>query len=349
MVPAQRAGAAAGVGRPRGLGPRPVDRHRARAGHGEPGPGRAGSSRRDRRPPPCRRARGRDRALRRAQSRRARAAPRRAAEVLPGGNTRSVLHFDPVPARLRARRRRASVLARRRPLRRLPGRVHGRALRPLAPGHPRRGAVRAGPRHQLRRHERPRARAGRAAVPALRGAGAGPLHQLRHRGEPDGAGARRPPHRPARDPGLQGRLPRRRAGLRERRAEPGHRAARLRHGRLRRRRGDPRADPLARAGGDPRGADAGLGRLHPGVARVPGDAARGGDRDRRGADLRRGHDLAARPVGRRPRPHDGRQVPGGRDVVRRLRRAARADVGLRPDAGPARSSTPARSTTTCSR
>ena len=38
------------------------------------------------------------------------------------------------------------------------------------------------------------------------------------------------------------------------------------------------------------------------------------------------------PSGVGPRPDDGRQVPGGRDVVRRLRRAPRADGGLRPDA-----------------
>ena len=145
-------------------------------------------------------------------------------------------------------------------------------------------------------------RAGRAAVRALPGAGARALHQLGHRGEPDGARARAAPHRPARDPGVQGRLPRRRARVRQRGAERGHGPARVRARRLRRRRGDARADPLAATLGailvEPM---LGSGGCIPASRRVPGDAARGGDGDRRGADLRRDHDLAARPAGRRSR------------------------------------------------
>ncbi len=62
--------------------------------------------------------------------------------------------------------------------------------------------------------------------------------------------------------------------------------------------------------------------------------------DRSAADLRRGDDVAderrRRPGadGRDPRPHDARQVPRGRDDVRRVRRPRRRDGRLRP--GPRR-------------
>ena len=166
-------------------------------------------------PPPTRLAEDRSPATSRA-TRPASGAPRGRPTVLPGGNTRSVLHFDPFPLAFDARRGRPPVLARRRPLHGLPRRVHGGPVRALEPGDPRRRARGARRGHQLRRHQRPRAPAGRAAVRALPGAGARALHELRHRGEPDGAGARAPSHRPARDPGVQGRLPRRRARVRQR-------------------------------------------------------------------------------------------------------------------------------------
>ena len=195
------------------------------------------------------------------------------------------------------------MVAGRRPLRRLPRRVHRRALRPLRAGHPRRGAGRPRPRAQLRRRQRPRAAAGRADLRAVPERRPGAVHQLRHRGQPDGDRAGRGGHRAPEDPGLPRRLPRRRAHLR-RDAEPGHRAARVGARRLRRRRRHPVADPRARRrpGRRTRRADARRRRLRPGEPGVPRDAARRDHRVRRAAGLRRGDDLPARarraPVGR---------------------------------------------------
>ena len=173
-----------------------------------------------------------------------------------------------VPAGVRARRGRLPVVAGRRPVRRLPRRVHRRALRPLPAGDPRRAAHGAGPRAQLRRRQRARAAAGRADLRPVPERRPGAVHQLRHRGQPDGARAGRGRDRAPEDPGLPGRLPRRRAHLR-RDAEPGHGAARVGAGGLRRRRRHPVADPRARSrpGRRTRRADAGCRRLRPGRAR----------------------------------------------------------------------------------
>ena len=74
-----------------------------------------------------------------------------ATAVMPGGNTRTVLHLRAVPARHRARRGLPAVGPRRRRVRRFPRRIHRRHLRPFASGDPRRDRPRAGRRHQLRR------------------------------------------------------------------------------------------------------------------------------------------------------------------------------------------------------
>ena len=64
------------------------------------------------------------------------------------------------------------------------------------------------------------ARLGELIVERFPSIDAGALHELGHRGQPDGVGARPPPHRPAHDPGVPRRLPRRRAHVRARRPRP---------------------------------------------------------------------------------------------------------------------------------
>src|SRR4051812_8521663 len=80
--------AAHGLGRPRGHGPRRLDRHPPRDRHGRPG-----------RDHPRTPMTALSDAIERYTKRNPKSAERarNAAKVLPGGNTRSVLHFDPFP------------------------------------------------------------------------------------------------------------------------------------------------------------------------------------------------------------------------------------------------------------
>ena len=152
-----------------------------------------------------------------------------ACEAMPGGNTRTTLHYAPFPLTM-VRGEGCRLWDARRPrIHRLAGRVHRRHLRPFASGDPRRHRPRAEPRLELRRPQRQRGEARRAGgrpharrstwcaspTPAPRPtcmalAGARVYAQRRPRRH-QGHGVRR-------------RLPRRRALLRERR-QPGQRAA----------------------------------------------------------------------------------------------------------------------------
>ena len=157
-----------------------------------------------------------------------------ATAVMPGGNTRTVLHYSPFPHRHRARRGLPPVGPGRRRIRRLPGRIHRRHLRPLASGDPRRGGSRAGRRHQFRRHQPDRGEVRPRRVRPVR-AGACALHQLRHRGEPAGDFGRPHLHQAPQGDGVQRRLPRRGVRLRRRRLAD-QRAVRVRAGAVQRHR-----------------------------------------------------------------------------------------------------------------
>jgi glutamate-1-semialdehyde 2,1-aminomutase len=118
--------------------------------------------------------------------------------VMPGGNTRSVLHFDPFPFRVASARRSVSRRRRRTPLRRPPRQLHRRAARPFArrrcasAAHTTRStrgwASGVGPpqRSPARRTDRRTFRRDRA----------GALHQFGNRGQPDGTRGGDEPHRP---------------------------------------------------------------------------------------------------------------------------------------------------------
>ncbi|CAA9216225.1 MAG: Hypothetical, similar to Glutamate-1-semialdehyde aminotransferase, partial [uncultured Acetobacteraceae bacterium] len=218
-----------------------------------------------------------------------------------------------------------------------PGRVHGGPLRPLAPRDPRcagPGARRRVEHGRPRRHGSEAGALGLRALPLHRPR---PLHQLGHGSEPARHRHGRRRHGPAQGDGVRRRLPRRRAALRRRR-QPGERAARVGAGALQRRArharpgGGTRRRPRLR----PRGTDDGVGRLHPGRARVPASAARRRRPHRRGVGLRRGDDqphVGRRAAGaaRRFAGHDdARQVHRRRDELRRLRRQALLDGVVRP-------------------
>ena len=254
----------------------------------------------------------------------------RAAASLPGANTRSVLHFDPFP--LAFERAEGAYLYS------LDGARYTDFLGEFTAGlyghsHP---VILDAIRTALDRglnyggHSELEGQLAELLIARFTAHGARALHELRHRGEPDGAGARAAPHRAGREilvfkGGYHGGV------LAFGGGEPS--PVTVPHAWVI---GDFDDVEATRAlirehelGRDPRRADAGLGRLPPGLARVPGDAARGGDAHRRAADLRRGHDVAARPARRArvrrrgPGPDDGRQVPRGRHVVRRVRRPSR--------------------------
>ena len=236
----------------------------------------------------------------------------RAAASLPGGEHAQRPALRPVPARVRARRGRLPVLAGRRALHGLPGRVHGRPLRALAPGHPRRDPHGARPRPQLRRHTELEGQLAELLSRASR------LELVRFTNSGTEANLMalalaRPPHGPRRDPRLPRRLPRRRARVRRRRAEPGHRPARVVIGdynAVESTRALIRAHELAAILVEPM---LGSGGCIPASREFLAMLREEATRDRRAADLRRGHDVAARPARRRvrraARPDDGRQVP----------------------------------------
>ena len=164
-----------------------------------------------------------------------------ATAVMPGGNTRTVLFYAPVPARHGTRRGLPAVGHGRRGIRRLPGRIHRRDLRPLASGDPRRGGPRAGQRHQHGGAQPAGGEVRPRGVRPLR-AGAGALHQFRHRGQPAGASPWR-----ACSPGAARCWCSTAATMARCSASPaaavaGERAVRLRAGALQRYRRHPRAD-----------------------------------------------------------------------------------------------------------
>ena len=134
---------------------------------------------------------------------------RRAAAVLPGGNTRSVLHFDPFPFRVASARGRHLVDVDGHRYVDLLGNYTAGLL-----GHspePVRAAAHAaidggwalGAVHP---NEVRLAELIAGAIPVDR---AGPLHQLGDRSEPDGARAGHQPHRPPPGARVRRRLPRR--------------------------------------------------------------------------------------------------------------------------------------------
>ena len=256
----------------------------------------------------------------------------RAGAVLPGGNTRSVLHFDPFPLAFE-RGEGAHLWS-------LDGDRYTDFLGEFTAGlyghsHPViLDAIRALARawHQLRRPQRARAPAGGAAVRALPRVRARALHELRDRGQPDGARARAAPHGPPRGARLQGRLSRRRARVRSGEPSPvtvphafvvgdyddvEETRALIREHEL----GAILVEPMLGSGGCIPASDAFLRML-----REEATAA--------GAVLIFDEVMTSRL----PRPvvvpdlMTRRQVPGRRHVLRRVRRAARADGGLRPDA-----------------
>ena len=217
-----------------------------------------------------------------------------AAEVLPGGNTRSVLFQCAVPAGDGARRRLLAVGRRRPPAARCAGRVHGRALRPFGGADPRGHRRRARRRHQPVVAHAARGGAGardRAPLPVDGSCCASPTAAPRPtcwrwpRPWPTPAGARcwcstapttaaccPSAARPASVNVPHDWLL---APYNDLDAAAAHRAARRRAARR-----------------DPGRADARRGRLHPGHAAVPAGPAPPGRRLRRAAGLRRGHDLA---------------------------------------------------------
>ena len=321
---------------------------------------------------PSRRATGRcsdDRDDRRARRRRRRGGgalrrrqpgqprPPRRARALDAG--RQHAHRDPrgaVPAHDREGLRRDDHRRRRPRLHRLPRRVHGGPVRPLAPDHPRRRARGAGRRHLPRRA---RTSTRRASPPR------------------SASGSRR-----STSSGSPTPAPRRTCSpSRWRASTPGARAIMVFEGGYHggvffyaTAAGSPINAPFPTVMGQYNDAE-GAARLiaeHAGtLAAVVVEPLQGSAgcipaeqgflealrerhrRARRAADLRRGDDVAAvaRRAAARDRGHAGpdvaRQVRRRRPHVRRLRRPRRPDGAVRPDAARTHCRTPARSTTTC--
>ena len=74
-----------------------------------------------------------------------------ATTVMPGGNTRTVLHYAPFPLAMARREGCRMWDADGARIHRLPRRIYRRPVRPLPPGDPRGAGPGAGQRHQLRR------------------------------------------------------------------------------------------------------------------------------------------------------------------------------------------------------
>ena len=218
----------------------------------------------------------------------------RAARVLPGGNTRSVLHIEPFAFRVAG--------ATGAVLHDVDGHDYVDLLGDYSAGLlGRRGEVADVIRGVLdcgwsygamSEPETLFAEAVVAAVPVDR---AGALHQLGHRGQRDGADDRSPRHRPRPCRRVRRRLPRRTAVLRARRraaADPVRlrRAAVQRHRRRRGRVRRPGSD-IACVLVEPM---LGSGGCIPGDPEFLAALRRLTDRARRGAHLRRGDDLPSR-------------------------------------------------------
>ena len=220
-----------------------------------------------------------------------------ACEAMPGGNTRTVLYYRAVPADAWSNAARAAACGTPTATTTSTSWANSppACLRPLAPGDPR--GDRRGARRRLepgRPHGRPR-RARRAicdrfpSIDLVRFTNSGTEANLM------ALAAARAAHRPAQDPGVRRRLPRRRAVLRAAAARrstcrydfvvaayndiAAHAALVAAHG-----------DDLAAILVEPM---LGGRRLHPGDPRVPRRrCATLAERARRAPDLRRGDDLA---------------------------------------------------------
>ena len=131
-----------------------------------------------------------------------------AAQRLPGGNTRTTVHFSPFPLYMASRQGQQADRCRRPRLCRLHQRIHRRRVRPLQSGDRRSRAPSADRRHQSRRADQARAAAGRRSAAPLSGDGAAALLQFGDRGEPAGARHRARGHRQARRHDLRWRLSR---------------------------------------------------------------------------------------------------------------------------------------------
>ena len=120
-----------------------------------------------------------------------------ARKVMPGGNTRTVLHYEPFPLTSSGARARTcgrpTVGATSTSSASTPPGSSGTPSRSSSTRSARRSraGISFGGTNDLRTSP------GRAVVPAVPEHGAGALHQLRHRGQPDGARARRARHRAA--------------------------------------------------------------------------------------------------------------------------------------------------------
>ena len=278
--------------------------------------------------------------------------------MMPGGNTRTVIHVAAVPAHDRARRGRAPHRRRRPRVRRLPRRVHRRPLRPLAPGRScRRSATALDDGISFgapNRYETELARGGLRALP-LASSSCGSATRAPRR---TCSRCRSRASRPASPRSWSSRAATTAASSSSRRPPARRSTRRSRSSSAQYNDAEGAARLIAEHAHElaavDRRAAAGLGRRHSRRARRSFGRLREATAE---------HDVllvfdevmtsrlstgGLQQVARHhARPDDARQVPRRRARVRRLRRPRRPDAALRPVARRTRCRTRARSTTPC--